>query len=68
VPLPFFAASALGTVGDIAGAVLKVAAPFLRFTPPITKDQVELLKQDNLPNPAYPVCPTSGSRPWPRRG
>ena len=44
VPLPFFAARALGTVTD-------VVAPLLPFDAPITKDQVELLKQDNVVSP-----------------
>lgn len=41
IPIPFFAASGLGLIGDIAGAVPFVEAP-------ITRDQVKLLRQDNI--------------------
>lgn len=40
-PIPFFAAGIMGTGGDIAGII-----PFV--TPPITSDQVKLLKTDNV--------------------
>lgn len=41
IPLPFFAANAMGSVGDAFAWV-----PF--FQPPITADQVKLLKSDNI--------------------
>lgn len=41
IPMPFFAASGLGLIGEIAGAVPFVEAP-------ITRDQVKLLRQDNI--------------------
>ena len=40
VPIPFSVANLLGIAGDIAGV--------LPFAPPITSDQVELLKHDNV--------------------
>ena len=56
VPLPFFAASALGTVCDIAFR-------FTPFTPPITRDQVELFKQDNVPHAGMPGLADLGITP-----
>lgn len=47
VPLPFFAAAAIGRVAD-------VFTPILPFDPPLTRDQVELLRRDNVANPALP--------------
>jgi NADH dehydrogenase len=47
VPLPFFAASAIGRVTDIF-------TPILPFDPPLTRDQVELLRSDNIADPALP--------------
>lgn len=41
VPVPFPIASLMGLFGEIAGAL-----PFVE--PPLTRDQVELLKQDNV--------------------
>ena len=41
VPLPFFAASMMGKAGATAGKL-----PFV--TPPLTDDQVELLRRDNV--------------------
>lgn len=41
IPLPFPVASLVGLAGEIAGA-----APFI--APPLTRDQVELLKKDNV--------------------
>jgi hypothetical protein len=41
VPVPFFAASGLGLMGEISGA-LPFVEPFL------TRDQVTLLKTDNI--------------------
>jgi NADH dehydrogenase len=47
VPLPFFAAKAIGAVSDLF-------APVMPFSPPITRDQVELLRRDNVVDPAAP--------------
>ncbi|RAK57074.1 complex I NDUFA9 subunit family protein [Phenylobacterium deserti] len=44
LPIPFGAAGALGAVGDIVAMVLP---------PPITSDQLELLKTDNVVSGAY---------------
>ena len=44
LPLPFGVAGVLGTIGDVAAAVLP---------PPITSDQVELLKTDNVVSGAF---------------
>ncbi len=58
VPLPFPVASALGWAAEIATLI-----PV--FEPPITRDQVALLKRDNLADPALPglrelgITPTS---------
>ena len=41
VPVPYFMASLIGLVGEFAGR-----APFV--DPPLTRDQVELLKRDNV--------------------
>ena len=41
IPIPFFAASLIGKVGEIAGAL-----PFVE--PPLTSGQVEMLKSDNI--------------------
>lgn len=43
-PVPWPVAGVMGTIGTIAGKL-----PFV--TPPITADQVELLKQDNIAGP-----------------
>lgn len=45
-PIPFPVAKVLGTVGDLASA--------LPFPPPITSDQVELLKADNVAEHGLP--------------
>lgn len=47
VPVPFFAANFLGILGEVAGLV-----PFL--SPFLTRDQVILLKKDNVPSGAKP--------------
>ena len=44
LPLPFGVAGVLGAIGDVAAAVLP---------PPITSDQVELLKTDNVVSGAF---------------
>ena len=41
IPIPFFAASLIGKIGEIAGAL-----PFVE--PPLTSGQVEMLKSDNI--------------------
>jgi NADH dehydrogenase len=46
-PLPWPLASLVGTLGDIQASVLPMA-------PPLTSDQVELLKSDNVASPALP--------------
>jgi len=46
VPLPFPAASLIGRAGDMAA--------FLGIKPPITLDQVELLRTDNIVSGAFP--------------
>jgi NADH dehydrogenase len=45
LPLPFPLASLLGAAGDLAAAVI---------APPITSDQVESLKADNVASGAFP--------------
>ncbi len=47
LPIPFPVASALGKIGDLQ-------AKLLHLSPQITSDQVELLKSDNVANPALP--------------
>jgi uncharacterized protein YbjT (DUF2867 family) len=54
VPLPFPIASLMGMAGDIAGMVIP---------PPITSDQVELLRTDNVANPALPGIEAFGIAP-----
>jgi NADH dehydrogenase len=53
-PVPFPVAGLLGAVGDVAGAVLP---------PPITSDQVELLKTDNVVSGGYPGLAELGITP-----
>ncbi|MDB5446858.1 MAG: NADH-ubiquinone oxidoreductase 39 kDa subunit precursor [Phenylobacterium sp.] len=53
-PTPFPIARLLGAVGDLASAVI---------APPITSDQVELLKTDNVVSGAYPGLPELGITP-----
>lgn len=45
LPLPFPAARLMGKAGDVAGAIM---------APPITSDQVELLRTDNVVSGQYP--------------
>jgi NADH dehydrogenase len=53
-PVPWPMANLLGTVGDLAGAVV---------TPPITADQVLLLKRDNVVSGACPGLAELGITP-----
>ena len=53
LPLPFFAASLIGRVTD-------VFTPVLPFDPPLTRDQVELLRSDNVVDPDLPGLPQLG--------
>ncbi|MGZ5993948.1 MAG: complex I NDUFA9 subunit family protein [Caulobacteraceae bacterium] len=58
VPLPWPLAAAVGVLGDIQAAAL----PFI--APPLTSDQVRLLKAgDNVSNPALPGLAELGVRP-----
>jgi uncharacterized protein YbjT (DUF2867 family) len=54
VPLPFPVAGVLGSVGDLISMVVP---------PPITSDQVELLKADNAVSGAYPGLSDLGITP-----
>ena len=54
LPVPWPAASLLGAAGDLAGAIV---------TPPITADQVILLKTDNVTSGAYPGLSDLGITP-----
>jgi NADH dehydrogenase len=56
LPVPFPVASVLGKVGDLQ-------AKLLRMAPQITSDQVELLKSDNVANPALPGLVDLGVTP-----
>ncbi len=56
LPLPWPVARLVGSAGDLFAAV----SP---FAPPLTSDQVELLKSDNVANPALPGLATLGIRP-----
>jgi NADH dehydrogenase len=53
-PLPWPVASLLGAAGDVAGMLI---------TPPITADQVLLLKTDNVASGAYPGLAELGITP-----
>jgi uncharacterized protein YbjT (DUF2867 family) len=53
-PIPFPAARLIGMAGDLAAAIVK---------PPLTSDQVELLKTDNVVSGAYPGLPELGITP-----
>jgi NADH dehydrogenase len=55
LPIPFGVARLLGIGGDIAGA--------LPFPPPITSDQVELLKTDNVAEHGLPGLAELGVEP-----
>lgn len=54
LPLPFPVASALGALGDLAGLVVE---------PPVTADQVRLLRVDNVVSGQYPGLAELGVRP-----
>jgi NADH dehydrogenase len=52
--VPFPVAHLLGVAGDLAAGIV---------APPITADQVELLKTDNVVSGAYPGLPDLGITP-----
>ena len=54
VPISFPVAGLIGKLGDMAGAII---------APPITSDQVELLKSDNVASGVYPGLPELGITP-----
>jgi len=54
LPLPWPVAGVIGQLGDLAGAVI---------APPITSDQVTLLKADNVASGAYPGLAELGVAP-----
>ena len=56
VPLPFGVAELIGTVSDLL-------APISPIEPPITRDQVELLKTDNVADPSLPGFAELGITP-----
>ena len=56
LPLPWFAAGVLGQVGDVMAGVLPIA-------PPITSDQVEMLKSDNVAGNGLPGLAEAGVVP-----
>ena len=56
LPLPWFAASLLGQVGDVMAGLLPIA-------PPITSDQVEMLKSDNVADKGLPGLAEAGVVP-----
>ncbi|MDO1557878.1 complex I NDUFA9 subunit family protein [Brevundimonas sp. 2R-24] len=55
VPLPFGVAGMIGAMGDLMAAV--------GLTPPLTRDQVELLKTDNVAADGAPGLEAIGVRP-----
>jgi NADH dehydrogenase len=55
LPLPFGVAGLLGAVGDLIA--------FTPFPPPLTSDQVKLLRVDNLPAPGAPGLAELGVEP-----
>ncbi|OXE36779.1 MAG: complex I NDUFA9 subunit family protein [Phenylobacterium zucineum] len=57
LPLPFPIAEMIGKVGELASLVA--------LTPPLTRDQVELLKTDNIASGAYPGLSDLGLTPTP---
>jgi uncharacterized protein YbjT (DUF2867 family) len=54
LPVPFAVAGALGVLGDVAAALIP---------PPITSDQVTLLREDNVVSGKYPGLPEIGVTP-----
>jgi len=60
VPVPWPLAQAMGAAGDLAAAVYSIV-PFL--PPPITSDQVALLRSDNVVAPGAPGLGALGVEP-----
>jgi NADH dehydrogenase len=58
VPLPWFAASLIGKFGDVAAGLLPIA-------PPLSSDQVESLKADNVADSGLPGLAEAGVVPTP---
>ena len=58
VPLPWFAASLIGKFGDVVAGVLPIA-------PPLSSDQVESLKADNIAASGLPGLAEAGVVPTP---
>lgn len=58
VPLPWFAAGLIGKVGDFIAGLLPLA-------PPLTSDQVESLKRDNVADQGLPGFAEAGIIPTP---
>lgn len=56
IPLPFFVAGLIGRAAD-------VFTPILPFDPPLTRDQVELLRRDNVVDPDLPGLEQLGVTP-----
>lgn len=54
LPLPFPAAKLIGAAGDLVAGVI---------APPLTSDQVELLRTDNVVSGSYPGLPELGITP-----
>jgi NADH dehydrogenase len=58
VPLPWFAAGLIGKLGDLVAGLLPLA-------PPLTSDQVESLKSDNVADTGLPGFAEAGVIPTP---
>ena len=56
IPIPFSIAKLLGMLGDLQAAVIP-------YSPPVTSDQVELLKSDNVANHGLPGLAALGVTP-----
>jgi len=56
LPVPWFAASLIGQAGDLMAGVLPIA-------PPLTTDQVEMLKSDNVADHGLPGLAQAGIVP-----
>jgi uncharacterized protein YbjT (DUF2867 family) len=56
LPLPWFAASLIGKAGDVMAGIIPLA-------PPLTSDQVELLKSDNVAEHGLPGLAEAGVVP-----
>lgn len=54
LPIPFFAAEGIGLIGDIASLLIK---------PPLTVDQVQMLRADNVPAAGTPGLDAFGIKP-----